>query len=291
MNTNELKGYLKRVYELESSLYMQASAYHTVNAQIQQLRNPVKMNYYGYERDDRDGSVGRILIPIGMVAGVIIGFQIWIGEFGFFKAIGLGLLVGLAWAVGIVSLQYFVRGADLKAAKKAVDRRNQEIDNQKRALEERNNAQADILQHQLSKINAEYWETKEVLDTYYNKGIIYSKYQNFVAVSSIYEYIDSGRCASLEGHEGAYNLYETEVRMNLIITKLTDISQKLDRIIDNQRALYHAISACNKQVTRLSNNMMKSLNNIENNAEVSNYYNRISAQNTEFIKWINVLKC
>ena len=36
------------------------------------------------------------------------------------------------------------------------------------------------------------------------------------------EYLQSGRCYTLEGHEGAYNLYEEEKFKEIILTKLDD---------------------------------------------------------------------
>ncbi len=43
-----------------------------------------------------------------------------------------------------------------------------------------------------------------------------------------------GRCVAFEGHEGAYNIYENEIRLNVVIQKLDDVIQKLDQIQDNQ---------------------------------------------------------
>ena len=64
---------------------------------------------------------------------------------------------------------------------------------------------------------------KQFLDTrqkLYSCNIIFTKYQNIVALTSFYKYLDSGRCDKLEGSYGAYNLYEREIRDDLIITKL-----------------------------------------------------------------------
>lgn len=58
------------------------------------------------------------------------------------------------------------------------------------------------------------------LDSLYEMGIIYPKYRNLVAVSTIYEYLSSGRCDRLDGPDGAYNLYEMELRQNIVIGQL-----------------------------------------------------------------------
>lgn len=41
-------------------------------------------------------------------------------------------------------------------------------------------------------------------------GVIYPKYLTLPAVTTIYEYLESGRCDSLAGANGSYNLYESE---------------------------------------------------------------------------------
>ena len=60
------------------------------------------------------------------------------------------------------------------------------------------------------------------LVSFYSKNIIYPKYRGLVPIAAFYEYFNSGRCDTLTGHEGAYNIYETEIRMNIIIAKLDD---------------------------------------------------------------------
>lgn len=58
---------------------------------------------------------------------------------------------------------------------------------------------------------------------------------------SLYEYICAGRCSTLEGHEGAYNLYETEMRLDQIITRLDKVIANLGAIRENQFMLFSAI--------------------------------------------------
>ena len=73
----------------------------------------------------------------------------------------------------------------------------------------------------------------DALRALYNTGIIWEKYQNLVAVSTMYEYIASGRCDRLDGPYGAYNLYESELRQNIIIGQLSKIETHLEQIKEN----------------------------------------------------------
>lgn len=94
-------------------------------------------------------------------------------------------------------------------------------------------------------------ESKKVLADIYDANIIYPKYRNLPAVSCFLEYLLSGRCTTLEGVNGAYNLYENEARMDRIVTRLDYISAQLDRIQFNQQLLYSAVKQCNQDVNSL----------------------------------------
>lgn len=91
----------------------------------------------------------------------------------------------------------------------------------------------------------------------YSFDIIFEKYRNYVAVSTLYEYILSGRCDTLVGSTGAYNLYENEIRMNMVITKLDQVVECLESIKNNQYMLYTSITNMNKELKNLNNTMSK----------------------------------
>ena len=99
------------------------------------------------------------------------------------------------------------------------------------------------------KSNIEY-----TLQRIYSTNVIYPKYRSLVPVTMFCEYLASGRCSALEGHEGAYNIYENELRQNIIISKLDTIASKLDSIKSSQYLLYTSISEAN----RLSGQMISS---------------------------------
>lgn len=93
----------------------------------------------------------------------------------------------------------------------------------------------------------------------------------------------SERVETLEGVNGAYNLYESELRQNLIITNLNQISLQLNSIKDNQYLIYEAITESNTttreilNVTKRSNQIVEK---IENNTRIIKYNTFISALNS-----------
>lgn len=111
-------------------------------------------------------------------------------------------------------------------------------------------------------------ETQERLDNIYARNVIFPKYRNLPMVCSLYEYLCAGRCNSLEGHEGAYNILEMEIRMDRVILQLDRIISMLGTIQENQYILYSAIQESNRKVNQillstqgLMQDLMESLTN------------------------------
>lgn len=135
-------------------------------------------------------------------------------------------------------------------------------------------------------------DTRRLLREAYDKGLLYGKYRNFVAVCSICEYLESGRCSELGGPDGAYNLFEQEIRMNLIITQLGSILSKLDRIQANQAMLYDAISTGNRLTSQLIERTNESIRLGEYNAQqnaITAYNTQQTAREVSFSNWMRAL--
>lgn len=127
------------------------------------------------------------------------------------------------------------------------------------------------------------WNLEKALISLYEEGIIYSKYRNLVAVSTIYEYLASGRCDQLEGPNGAYNLYEMELRQNIVIGQLSTITEHLEQIKENQYTLYYEIQNANR-------NSESMLSSIGDDVKFSAYQNAATAKNVETMRYISMMK-
>ena len=148
-----------------------------------------------------------------------------------------------------------------------------------------------------------YKETEQRLDEMYSYGILNQKYwHNIAAVASIYEYLETGRCRSLEfdpttGDQGAYNIFESELRLNHIITNTEIIIQKLDQIAQYQAQLVREIRSANGQIqnlitatNRVSQNLERNgetLERIESNSEITRYNAQCSRQELEYMNFMN----
>lgn len=125
-------------------------------------------------------------------------------------------------------------------------------------------------------------ESKKVLNQLYDVGIIFPKYRNFTSINMICEYLQSGRCDKLTGSDGAYNLYESELRANIIIEKLDDIIISLDDIKYNQSLIYSAIRETNTLLNAISEEMEE----INESAHIAAFNSEAIARETETIGYL-----
>lgn len=93
----------------------------------------------------------------------------------------------------------------------------------------------------------------------YSQDVIHPKYANFLAVCTIFDYLDTYRCEELAGPNGAYNLYESELRANTIISKLEGIEKKLDDIQVAQYSVYMALTSMGASLASIDDKMDKAV--------------------------------
>jgi len=122
-----------------------------------------------------------------------------------------------------------------------------------------NNDALDSLQNKLTVI---FLTMKTTLDQIYDVDVVYPKYCNLIAVASFYEYLDSGRCDELEGKDGAYNIFELELRLDRIIYELDLINVNLSQIQKNQYRLYCEMVQVNRNISKLTENIRVGLNQV-----------------------------
>lgn len=165
---------------------------------------------------------------------------------------------------------------------------------------------SDTAEREVKKIWHEVYALKQTLDKFYAMDIIFPKYRNIFALCSIYEYLAAGRCNSLEGHEGAYNIYESELRQDLILVKLDIVISQLEDIKRNQYMLYQEMKTMNSTLRSISKQMGEMLKKadtiidntntiasntqqIAENTAVTALCAQMTAKNTEALKYISLI--
>jgi hypothetical protein len=211
-----------------------------------------KLNKKEYPKLKTNDYFTALLLPV-MIAALIIALfstSIWYKITDFFPSsirgelINSYLIVKLLLAAIIGYIIFYKRKKNMKSkyfkenvfealADDAIASLNKELGDI--------NADKAILLEQLNTTKKPLAIAKERLEGLYRKDIIFPKYRNFIAINQIAEYIDSGRCTELEGPNGAYNLFESELRQNIIIDKLETVINQLEQIKQNQFYIYQAM--------------------------------------------------
>lgn len=301
LSGKELQEYLFHIRDLEFACYEQKEYVAYLTNLADNIRHPMLHQKSKFRKEGAFfdsfatgmtvtvflcAIIGAICVPLfnrdeigwffDVIAGVIIGF------------IGcalIGLVVGIP--IGIV---WGFRGIyKAKKQSRVIDIQNNNIDAKNREIIADAEKRVGLVQKEISKATSLYNETAKVLDAYYSKDIVYKKYHGLVPITMFCEYFISGRCNTLTGHEGAYNIYENEVRQNIIIAKLDNIINQLESIKQNQYMIADMIQENNREIYQLSKGVEQQvsiLQNIENNSAVTNYYSRISAINTSYLSWL-----
>lgn len=303
LTSTQLTEYLKNIKDLEVSCYLQAQVLQRLKQQPQRIQQEIDaLEQSQSETIEKPNSlIVNLIIGVfvsafyslgGAVVGLIGSGIIWFvlrvfgGSQKFLFFIKCGTIIGFVltflffiWSIitGTKDEQKKYPGK-LKALQK-----KQSMD---KVLIEKKKKQRLDFGKILLESDMKYTETQRLLQQYYNLGYIYPSYRGMVPICTIYQYFESGRCSCLEGHEGAYNLYENELRMNLILSKLDDIIYRLDDISRNQMVLAQEIKRIDSKISEIS----KSLDSIEANTTVSRYLNGITAANTSYLAWVDYIR-
>lgn len=137
-----------------------------------------------------------------------------------------------------------------------------------------------IIDDRISNVKKDLKDVEKTLSKYYDLDVIYPKYRNLVALTTFAEYLESGRCKSLYGYTGCYNVYEQELRQNTIIGKLDQVLIQLDQIKKVQFATYLAI----QQSNAIQSAMLNTCNEMLDETRRENAMLEAQAQDNKIIK-------
>lgn len=206
------------------------------------------------------GILGGGIVFIWAACGVLVFFSLFLG---YYKSDRMFLL---SWAVflsiillGLCIIGFVIAGiVDRKDSKLCLKRNKEEI---KKRDTDVNEMSKELME--LQKECAEYDSNTQIAEKAYNnflsQNFVYKSYQSIIPICQFIQYLESGRCSTLEGPNGCYNLYESEMRQNIIIGHLEMIESKLDNIASNQRVMIDTL----QKISEDSNLIVESLGNLE----------------------------
>ena len=337
MNTTDLKKYLQIVIDMERELYMQKQ----LKAKLVQSLNALRVPQLILKKEPTDNNkrirINFEDIVIQFVMGIFItgivclilycGFftldmitsggmptrelNDWLGSLQGIKFI-LILLTGGGLLSEILLIYYSLHTSQQKRALYQEELRRFK----QNAIEEKHRIQQEtekytllslLYKREIKKIEEQINRSQKCLQRIYDANIIHPKYREFTRVCSLYEYIDTGRCWSLEKtatDEGAYNILEKELLANIIIAKLDYIVSNLDTIRNNQYELYISIKKSNGRLSEIvdannrivahlelisnqSSNLESNLDKIQENSELTRYFSERSHIELSYMNRMN----
>lgn len=295
-----LLKYLQKVKELEGVKYTQDRIINNLKTQSARLgrrRNVEK------RLEKADTKFSQALAIVGLIGGAVIsacilippvihghGFSHFISEL---KAIVLIILWAIVGIIGGLVIGRIVDGLCANARNQVHQAEYMtDVANDEKRVQNEMQIQK-TLHHQIETVKAEQFSIAQALDELYSLGIVHPKYRSLIPVTMFCEYIETGRCSELTGHEGAYNIYEQEMRMDQIITQIDTVIKKLDDIQETQYALYSILSESNRTLNRIeskNSEMIRSLGAIEENSELTAYNSYINGVKTQALTDIVVMR-
>ncbi|GHV17961.1 hypothetical protein FACS18949_07000 [Clostridia bacterium] len=327
METTILKDYLAALIDRYKAVYTANQVRKSIKERINHLRNENSNAIEALPEppvmpETSNGGVN-VLKALGIGLAVFVGgyFVVGcvVGIIGFITGLSAGVFIGVAVICFLVACGVTIsriadgtkENSEAKAAyekaKAAYEKAKEDypliVEAHKEKVRQRkkrtqsNAIVIDNLQQESEHVAAAIHDAETTIGTLYDKGVVFEKYRHFVAVATFYEYLMSGRCETLEGRDGAYNLYETELRQNIIIGKIDEILDRLSEIRDTQYVMCSAIQESNRISSEIASelsNIKSSLNAIEGSsasvaksAKLTEFYAAENARNSKTLVDLN----
>lgn len=293
--SKDITNYLKHVFDLEKMLYQQNEILEHLRDSIGSVNYQMKLEPEIYQ-EKRPSVVGGIITSIVCAAFAILVYYGYVflkspegGAPGWFLNIMLGIIgIFVCFMVGgiILVVSNVVQTQSYNKQVRITNQENIEgIQRYRKNLLEKGKT----LNDEYALLVDERKKTKAVLNKFYSTNVIYPKYRSLPAIASLFEYMLSERCYGLTGHEGAYNLYENELRLGHIISTLDSISSDIKEIKQNQRMLYDVVSESQKMTKSMFEQQVMNgqvLCNIRKSNQIMQYNQSQIANRMEHMHWL-----
>ena len=300
----KLLDYIKTAIDVETDIETQnqiSAEYQTWIAAKKPVlikKEPPRPAYVDESRDDKGGVV---LCMVFGIPAAILGFipMVVMPESSIMIILGLSIVAVSIWMIkmGADGIKYI---KEIKEHNKneriAFERRNEELERENEKNEKRyyqDHAEWQKLREEIDKkLETPHQQSLDIREKLYARNVMYPKYQNLPALTSIYEYFITGRCEELTGPHGAYNMYEDEMRKDTVISQLSTVIANLEQIKQNQYMLYQQVKTIQKTASVIGNELAQIRGYTAALTELSAmnaYYNAVSARNSRIMTAYHLL--
>ena len=304
MDTSKLLEYLSIIIDLEKNKYTQEETIKEINNNISSYQTEFNNNLCLNKTSD---NVGQNIKVDESGKGIMHFMTYYIGCIG----AGLGIIAyNIVYSIGIAII-FGIIGAIIGGSIPVLvwknimqNRRERTIIQMQRGIRADNELKRNRLlrNNEISltvpKLEAEknsmketYQLTCQTLKKCYEINIIPVKYRNIVPVCMFYDYISNGRTYSLKRNpntfdEGAINIYEYEISINIIKDKLDIIINKLDDLREGQKVLCRIIEEGNRQTHKLLNDINSNITKVNDNLQIIQYQNEQRNRCLEYMSYV-----
>ncbi len=224
------------------------------------------------------GIIGFLIFLVVFLFEIIFMQESWaLSKYNFLN--GLVLLGGCCGVVGLIySIQMLIELFSYLSSKRYCKRANkdnivynQEVDKRYEEIILGLKKQRLKLGNRITEFQKNYMTANEAFYKFLkDSNVIYQSYHDIVPICQFIQYLESGRCSDLTGPHGCYNLYEQELRQNLIISNLMQIGKDIKTIQNNQVMMYKTLSSIDSKMGELVSigaKINKNLEDISGNVE------------------------
>lgn len=312
MGVKQIQEYLRILLDIQKEQFMQVQLMNRLVIIRDSLGIP--RNYTPPKRGMARGSYKDIMLPASAICSIFFAViscfvninKIKNGGDGlgdiikdvFIYAL-IGFIIGLVVGFFIAIISQISRQSDNdREYKQSILNYNQKIAQDQQRVNYELQVQQRIV-YEINLLKEQMKRTSDFENRLTNLGILDRFYHHdIVATASFYQYFNSKRTFSLgfnpnTGDQGAYNIYEQEKRMNLIIDKLDVVIKKLDQIERNQTILFMCLSEANQKLDRLNSNILNATANIQksinNQTEMQRYSNECIRSEIEYSNTLQML--
>lgn len=321
MNPQGITEYLKQVLDLESTLFRLKTIKAEATSKLQ-YKEPEKIVPPAPKKSyvaapptppkEESGADPMIQVPAILAAIFFIGGQLVYSTFVWWATLIAAIIIGAGiWQRKIDSDKYTKAYDEYKKRKAEHEQREAKADiDFRQKMSEYNDllikvdrrheeavAQAQKTYrsacNEVNKLDGPIRAVSNTLTEMYSQNLIFPKYHTLPAIASFYEYFVTGRCSELSGPNGAYNLYESELRHNLILDKLDLILSKPDSIRQNQYVLYEEVRKTAQVLPQISLEVQRMVNattEISSSTAIASQCAEAAAKNSEALKYLAYIK-
>ena len=151
------------------------------------------------------------------------------------------------------------------------------------------NRQAEIVvSKRQEEIHRVLLEAKENRRKIYAENVLHPKFHNLTAVATMYEYLLTGQCNTIQGHGGIIDTYKTEQIQLEQLAQMYQMNERLNGIENNQRYIMRQLDDVNDKLSDIRGsvfNIEKKVDKIERNTAISAEADKQTAAATSYMAW------